>query len=123
MPTNNEGTSFGDVLEQSPSYEDFNDASSTNSKEDRKDHHIIERENIINNLWIRPVKSEISFESTPVRSNHEIFLRDFFEIMLQDAVFDVSKYLFIHYIFKFSYLHLFPSLFLNFQISIATKFQ
>lgn len=87
MPTN-EGTTFSEVLEQTQNCEDFNDALSTNSKEDQKEHS--DEDNMMDNLWIKPIESNASFESTPVKSKHEIFLRNFFEIMLQDAVFDVS---------------------------------
>ncbi|KAF7993477.1 hypothetical protein HCN44_010072 [Aphidius gifuensis] len=85
MPTN-EGTTFSEILEQTQNCEDFNDALSTNSKEDQKEHS--DEDNMMDNLWIKPAQSNASFESTPVKSKHEIFLRNFFEIMLQDAVFD-----------------------------------
>lgn len=90
MPANED--TYCDTLGRSQSVEDINDVSGCTNIFDKRSAAVDDQRDIMGCRINEYLKEELSghLESTPTKAKHERFLRDFFEIVLQDAVFDVS---------------------------------
>ena len=92
---------LSEALEQNRSIEALYDALTMPSIGTEKKSHVVRRSS-----KVLPEDSRIegepttSFLSAPSKEEHEKFLRDFFEIILQEAVFKVRKILQLFTVFR-----------------------